>query len=332
MTTSPTAFEWSFERSPCDANSRYTTFSVGVFQWLPKASGNGCKKSRTIRVIGYVSAPFDVYQKATELCGRLNRETVMWDQPPAWLQSQYSVPRPETEPPPFKPKSAVDARRFRQIRKRVFQELLAPLGYDVSSTVSAKLDNGVIRHVIDIQFGTFSSTYMINFGQHFSGLPSFFGVIYPDRRQEVAFACDCLLHARLDCPEARGQMDYGDSPGKAEAKFRWLIQACLDELEKLRQAHPDIQTMLRQYPPERLLDDQRPDCFPSFDPMRLGGLLAIHTSQAGDRQVCRRYIQACKTYIGKPDRAWRADVIAKLDRLEANLAPEKPSRKTERKP
>ena len=49
------------------------TFSVGIFQWLPKASGKGLKKSAVIvRVKGYISEPEKVYQKAKEICLQLD--------------------------------------------------------------------------------------------------------------------------------------------------------------------------------------------------------------------------------------------------------------------
>ncbi len=49
------------------------TFSVGCFQWLPKAGGKGLKKSAVIvRVKGRVSCPESVYAKAAEICTKLN--------------------------------------------------------------------------------------------------------------------------------------------------------------------------------------------------------------------------------------------------------------------
>lgn len=55
--------------------SAYTqeTFSVGIFQWLPKSSKNGLKKSSVkVRVSGKVSDPDKVYAKAEEICKQLD--------------------------------------------------------------------------------------------------------------------------------------------------------------------------------------------------------------------------------------------------------------------
>ena len=333
MDNTPKAFEWSFDRSQFDtASDRYTTFSVGVFQWLPKAAGRGFKKSKTIRILGYVSAPFDVYQKAAELCQRLNREKVLWDKPPAWLQSQYSVTRPATEPPPPKPAAdEVDARKFRQIRKRVFKELLEPLGYDVSSTVSAKLDDGVIMQIIEIQFSTNSPTYVINFGQHFSGLPATASIL-AGREKLFDFAGEYLLNGRLNHPEARGMLEYGDTLEKAEAQFRWLVRLCLDDLEKLRQAYPNIEAFRLQHPPEQFLEHDgrifatRIDIPHLFSPGHYVIYdLAAYTGKIGDNEACRAYIQACRKLVGKPCNDWFEALFAALDRLEAGLKPAKPN-------
>lgn len=49
------------------------TFSVGIFRWVAKASGNGVKKSAVIvRVSGSTSAPENVYNKAREICAALD--------------------------------------------------------------------------------------------------------------------------------------------------------------------------------------------------------------------------------------------------------------------
>jgi len=48
-------------------------FSVGVFQWVPKSSGKGLKKSAVkVRVKGWVRDAEKAYAKARELCLRLD--------------------------------------------------------------------------------------------------------------------------------------------------------------------------------------------------------------------------------------------------------------------
>jgi len=82
MTENAKEFEWTFERSLFDAsNDQYETFSVEIFQWIPTTSGRELTKSKTIRVMGYVSDPEAVYQKATELCHRLNNDHVRGKNP-----------------------------------------------------------------------------------------------------------------------------------------------------------------------------------------------------------------------------------------------------------
>lgn len=62
----------------CDPNKRHgfsmNTFSVGIFQWIPKSSGKGLKRSLVkYRVKGYSSNPQAVYDRAAELCMRFDQ-------------------------------------------------------------------------------------------------------------------------------------------------------------------------------------------------------------------------------------------------------------------
>ena len=61
-------------------------FSVGIFQWLPKASGKGLKKSAVVyRVRGLTSDPLPVYDRAKEICDLLDSPD-----PPEWLEYKKS--------------------------------------------------------------------------------------------------------------------------------------------------------------------------------------------------------------------------------------------------
>lgn len=52
------------------------TFSVGIFQWLPKANWDCCKKSAVIvKVKGQTSDPEAVYAKAREIVAQLDAGT-----------------------------------------------------------------------------------------------------------------------------------------------------------------------------------------------------------------------------------------------------------------
>ena len=60
-------YYWDFDKSAWDSRSHARTFSVGVYQWIPKTSGNELKKSGTIRVLGYISDSAAVYAKAADV-------------------------------------------------------------------------------------------------------------------------------------------------------------------------------------------------------------------------------------------------------------------------
>lgn len=52
------------------------TFSVGIFQWVPKNSGKGCKRSAVkVRVKGAFDRPAGVYAKAREIANALDAGT-----------------------------------------------------------------------------------------------------------------------------------------------------------------------------------------------------------------------------------------------------------------
>ena len=54
------------------------TFSVGIFQWLPKANGKGLKRSPVCyRVKGSVSNDHKVYKRAREVCRLLDKGEIL---------------------------------------------------------------------------------------------------------------------------------------------------------------------------------------------------------------------------------------------------------------
>ena len=143
----PEPYHWDYEHTPCDSNPLYQTFSVPVFQWLPKTSGKGLKKSKTIRVNGYTADPQRAYDKAAELCQRLNDARVRLDDPPKWLQKTYSVPRPvgyvkerlSDDLPPSK---------VRTIRERVARRRLLPARFIKSTDATYVRRRGEQVHLI----------------------------------------------------------------------------------------------------------------------------------------------------------------------------------------
>jgi len=71
------AYKHDYSGSCCPKNGYgrlcgQNTFSVGIFQWLPK-SKDGLKKSAVkVRVYGYVSNPEPVYEMAYSICEALD--------------------------------------------------------------------------------------------------------------------------------------------------------------------------------------------------------------------------------------------------------------------
>jgi len=65
----PRAYDWDYDAG-CkpgwsSRSSSQLTFSVGVFQWVPKLSGEGIKRAKVIkRFKGYMSNPEIVYTAA----------------------------------------------------------------------------------------------------------------------------------------------------------------------------------------------------------------------------------------------------------------------------
>ena len=70
MLTEPKAYDWDFAGacSPASNGTYWSkTFSVGIFQWVPKSSGKGLKRSKVVkRIRGNVAAPEEVYREARE--------------------------------------------------------------------------------------------------------------------------------------------------------------------------------------------------------------------------------------------------------------------------
>lgn len=51
----------------------YKGFSVGCFEWMPKAKGKGLKRSKAkVRVYGSVNRPEEVYERAKIVCALLD--------------------------------------------------------------------------------------------------------------------------------------------------------------------------------------------------------------------------------------------------------------------
>ena len=78
MTNELRPYQWDFsgQCAPSESwsgGSIYRTFSLGIFQWVPKASGEGLKRGKVVRrVSGKRSDPKPVYDAARAICDELN--------------------------------------------------------------------------------------------------------------------------------------------------------------------------------------------------------------------------------------------------------------------
>ena len=62
--------------APENTKCRFETFSVSVFQWIPKASGRGLKRGTAkVRVKGSTDRPEIVFAKAREIAAALDAGT-----------------------------------------------------------------------------------------------------------------------------------------------------------------------------------------------------------------------------------------------------------------
>jgi hypothetical protein len=75
----PKAYQWDFAGACAPDQPQFSaswvTFSVGIFQWLPKAGGRGLKRGKVVRrVKGYVSDPQECYDRAHRIVTALNAQ------------------------------------------------------------------------------------------------------------------------------------------------------------------------------------------------------------------------------------------------------------------
>jgi hypothetical protein len=145
------AYLWTFDRSGFGNTSTFRTCSVGVYQWLPNASGKGLKRSKSIRVTGYVAEIEKLHAKAEELCGLLNQKKVRADDPPEWVQKQYSLP----EPAVAKRVAAKD--RVIQMAREVLAPALAKHGFRRTGRKFWRNDKKICQ-LIDLQMSRWGTS------------------------------------------------------------------------------------------------------------------------------------------------------------------------------
>jgi len=205
----PRAYQWDYEPSPLTKESGFLTLSVGVFQWLPKARGKGLKKSKSIRVAGYMAEPERVYDKAQELCDRFNAAGVRAENPPAWVQKQYSVPRP-----------------FDMVVER-------------SDELTSGRRGGQI-HLLDFQASKYGQEYTVNLGFHYDFVPPFF---HKTKIPLVEYhILDCAVTACIGhfLPENRPiYFPYGNDRASLESTLKQNVRDCLAVFEDVSRRWAD---------------------------------------------------------------------------------------------
>ena len=308
----PAAYQWSFERSDFEADPRFSTFSVGIFQWLPKSNGRGLKKSKTIRILGYTAEPAKVYEKAAELCRRLNESHANAEAPPPWLQKQYSVPKPAGMELP-KHSSRLTGQQVRGLRRQVMKEELLPLQFvDAGEGVYVRRCGEQI-HLIHFQASKYGDSFTVNLGFHYTFVPP------QSQMRAIALSefqlLDCALGERLGffLPERR---DMWFEYGADREALRGILQKCAAEsliiVDEAAEQWADPAELLAKLmsAPEGVWDCHNRDLLIACIAMRLG-----RPDEAEPR--LRRCIAECRVHAHKPA---LEELLQRLNRMRAGEA------------
>lgn len=236
-------YSWDFDRPPARWTEDYFSFSVGIFQWLQKASGKGLKKSPAIcRVLGYTCEPERVYEKALALCARLNREGASAERPPSWLQKQYSVPRPAGMVK-LRTSDEFTSGQVRSMRLKVMKERLIPAGFIVGKDASYVRRDGEQIHFINFQ--GYSHRLRANLGFHYTFIPPRFH----QRTLPLAdvHLLDCMVRGGIgSCLPWKqdGSFPYGNDREALIANLRLCADTCLDVFRRYAEHWRDPSVLL----------------------------------------------------------------------------------------
>ena len=247
---------WDFDRSLCADNPLFLTFSVGIYQWLPKASGRGLKKSKTIRVNGYVVEPELVYRRAQQLCDQLNRESARVDNPPAWLQKKYAVPKPVDLVIDRDSGDLTDS-QVKAARNQVMKRMLIPHGFinGGDGRFIRKQDDQI--HLVGFEESSVEHGYRVNLGFHYAYLP---GLCQNQRLATGDFHLeDCGLRAQIGDflhDENEEWLPYGCDLDFLKSTFVAIALACLQVFEEVKKSWADARRWLSSsslHPPQSWL-------------------------------------------------------------------------------
>ena len=172
--------------------------------------------------MGYASEALRVYNKANELCKRLNSEQTRIEKPPKWLQKQYSVPRPKSLviiPDP----SRLDPSRVRRLREQLMRKMLQPLGFVKApdATYVRKINDQY--HLINFQASKYGGSYTINLGFHYTFIPTF-------HNPKPAHLLDCALQSRFGT-KSDTWFDYGNNENAFKALLARNLNQCVGILD-----------------------------------------------------------------------------------------------------
>lgn len=186
---------------------------------IPKLSGEGLKRSTTLRVQGYCEEADRAFAKADEVCERLNRENVRSNDLPPWVRKTYSVPKPVGyEPGRFY--SGLTGAEVRRIREKVMADELLPLGFTKGNAGTYVRQHGDQIHLIDFQASQYGGHFYVNLGFHYAFVPPLF------HRGLLALSefhlLDCLFTNRIELlatEPLESHIRYGTDKGELKAQF-----------------------------------------------------------------------------------------------------------------
>ena len=312
----PLPYQWAFDNSPFPADGRFSTFSVGVYQRLPKASGRGFKKSKTVRVMGYTAEPDKVYQKAAELCRQLNEAGARADDPPDWLQKQYSVPSPPGMVVEHT-SSHLSGQQVRTLRLKVMREELLPLGFVKAEGGGYVRRQGEQIHLVDFQASKYGDSFTVNLGFHYSFVPP----LSHARRVAMAefYLLDCSLKERIGflIPEQRDTwFDYGEDREALSDTLRRCAAQSVRIVDECAHRWADPAAALPVLSPRP--DSQWRIPWRSDEPDLVAACISMRLGRPDEAEpLLRRWIDASQVDADKPV---FEKLIASCERLRRNPA------------
>ncbi|MEI8381396.1 MAG: DUF4304 domain-containing protein [Planctomycetota bacterium] len=240
-------YVWDFDRP--SMIEFYTKFSVRIYQWQQKASGKGLKKSKAMsRVLGYTAEPDRVYEKAAEICARLNRERASIDNPPSWLQKQFSVRKPDGMAVKRTSDDFTSA-QVRAMRLKVMKEYLLPAGFIVGKDATYLRRDGDQIHAINFQGSMHGHEFTVNVGFHYAFIPPKF---YERCVALPEFSLlDCVVHTRISSLlsyKTDKWFEYGRDRDSLLSSLTLCATTCLTAFQQISERWRDSAAMLSDFP------------------------------------------------------------------------------------